>query len=121
MWSAGLAVSPLDSSCVDVAGLEGGSGRAGLGFFVECHLLGERSAADVGATSVDPAPLTVVGHSGEQNGFVCHLYVNADAGSGFVTACNTTRVDGTAAGVRPGDGKAADFVVCQRTMRALWR
>ena len=54
---------------------EGGSGndvRAGLSSFIERH-----------------GGVEVVGHSGDQNGFISHLYIHRPSRSGYVVAFNT--------------------------------
>ena len=54
---------------------EGGSGddvQAGLSFFIERH-----------------GGVELVGHSGDQNGFISHLYVHRPSKSGYVVAFNT--------------------------------
>ena len=57
---------------------EGGSGsdvQAGLSFFIERHGVGRS--------------LELIGHSGDQNGFVSHLYVHVPSRSAYVIAFNT--------------------------------
>ena len=62
---------------------EGGSGSdvsAGLSFFIERH-----------------HGVELVGHSGDQNGFISHLYLHRPSRSGYVVSFNTN----TAAGAAP--------------------
>jgi hypothetical protein len=54
---------------------EGGSGddvQAGLSCFIERH-----------------SGVEVVGHSGDQNGFISHLYIHRPSNSGYVVSFNT--------------------------------
>ena len=54
---------------------EGGSGgdvQAGLSFFVERH-----------------GGVELVGHSGDQNGFISHLYLHRPSRSGYIVSFNT--------------------------------
>jgi hypothetical protein len=55
---------------------EGGSGddvQAGLSCFIERH-----------------HGVELVGHSGDQNGFISHLYVHRPSQSGYIVSFNTT-------------------------------
>ncbi len=61
---------------------EGGSGSdvsAGLSFFIERH-----------------HGVELVGHSGDQNGFIAHLYLHRPSRSGYVVSFNTNTVAGAA-------------------------
>jgi hypothetical protein len=54
---------------------EGGSGsdvQAGLSCFIERH-----------------SGVELVGHSGDQNGFISHLYLHRPSGSGYIVSFNT--------------------------------
>jgi hypothetical protein len=69
--------------------LEGGAGCIGLGFFLQrCR------------------GVQLIGHSGEQNGFVARLFVNRDGRWGYVAAYNSMSAAG--GGRRRGNAKAAD-------------
>jgi hypothetical protein len=69
--------------------LEGGAGCIGLGFFLQrCR------------------GVQLIGHSGEQNGFVARLFVNRDGRWGYVASYNSMSAAG--GGRRRGNAKAAD-------------
>lgn len=69
--------------------------RMGLGFFVERHL-----------------GRTVVGHGGDQNGFIAHFYVDPADGLGYVAAFNTLveRTAATPRGTKDLDREVRDLV-----------
>jgi CubicO group peptidase (beta-lactamase class C family) len=83
---------------------EGGSGsdvRAGLSCFVERH-----------------RGVELIGHSGDQNGFIAHLYVNRPARSGYVVAFNTN-ARSTSDPARTTRG--VDDAVRDAIIEELWR
>ena len=83
---------------------EGGSGgdvRAGLSCFIERH-----------------DGVELIGHSGDQNGFISHLYVHRPSRSGYVVSFNT---DVTAAAPSPLTTRAVDDDVRTAIMRAYWK
>ena len=57
---------------VEGEGVNGTDSYAGLSFFVERH-----------------GKIELVGHSGDQNGFISHLYVHRPSKSGYIIAFNT--------------------------------
>jgi CubicO group peptidase (beta-lactamase class C family) len=57
---------------VEGEGATGATPQAGLSFFLECH------------SGVD-----LVGHSGDQNGFIAHLYVHRPSRTAYVASFNT--------------------------------
>ncbi len=83
---------------------EGGSGgdvRAGLSCFIERH-----------------DGVELIGHSGDQNGFISHLYVHRPSRSGYVVSFNT---DVTAATPSPLTTRAVDDDVRTAILRAYWK
>ena len=83
---------------------EGGSGgdvRAGLSCFIERH-----------------DGVELIGHSGDQNGFISHLYVHRPSRSGYVVSFNT---DVTAAAPSPLTTRAVDDDVRTAILRAYWK
>ncbi len=76
-------------------GTSGGDAQAALSFFVERH-----------------DGVELVGHSGDQNGFISHLYLHRPSRTAYVVAFNT---DTTAGQHRPGtrqiDGLLRDTIV----------
>ncbi|HTV01176.1 MAG TPA: serine hydrolase domain-containing protein [Luteitalea sp.] len=82
---------------------EGGSGtdvRAGLSSFIERH-----------------AGVEVVGHSGDQNGFIAHLYLHRPSRSGYVIAFNTNV---TSAADARRSTRAVDDEVRDAIVREFW-
>ncbi len=79
----------------DGEGTSGGDARAALSFFVERH-----------------DGVELVGHSGDQNGFISHLYLHRPSRTAYLVAFNT---DTTAGQNRPGtrqiDGLLRDTIV----------
>ncbi len=64
---------------------EGGSGedvQAALSFFVERY------------PAAGGAPIELVGHSGDQNGFISHLYIHRPSKSGYIVSFNTDATAG---------------------------
>lgn len=83
---------------------EGGSGsdvRAGLSSFIERH-----------------DGVELIGHSGDQNGFISHLYVHRPSRSGYVVSFNT---DVTSATPSPLTTRAVDDDVRTAILRAYWK
>jgi CubicO group peptidase (beta-lactamase class C family) len=83
---------------------EGGSGgdvRAGLSCFIERH-----------------DGVELIGHSGDQNGFISHLYVHRPTRSGYVVSFNT---DVTAAAPGPLTTRAVDDDVRTAILRGYWK
>jgi len=83
---------------------EGGSGgdvRAGLSCFIERH-----------------DGVELIGHSGDQNGFISHLYVHRPSRSGYVVSFNT---DVTAPAPSPLTTRAVDDDVRTAILRAYWK
>lgn len=83
---------------------EGGSGsdvRAGLSCFIERH-----------------DGVELIGHSGDQNGFISHLYVHRPSRSGYVVSFNT---DVTAAAPAPLTTRAVDDDVRTAILQAYWK
>lgn len=83
---------------------EGGSGgdvRAALSCFVERH-----------------DGVELIGHSGDQNGFISHLYVHRPSRSGYVVSFNT---DVTAAAPSPLTTRAVDDDVRTAILQAYWK
>lgn len=81
---------------------EGGSGddvQAGLSSFVERHL-----------------GVELVGHSGDQNGFISHLYIHRPSRSGYVVSFNTDVYDGDRRVTRQVDDEVRDAIV-----REYWK
>jgi len=75
MWMPQIAAT-------DGEGATGASAQAGLSFFLERH-----------------AGLDLVAHSGDQNGFISHLYVHVPSRTAYVASFNT---DVAASKVNPG-------------------
>jgi CubicO group peptidase (beta-lactamase class C family) len=78
---------------------EGGSGsdvQAGLSCFIERH-----------------HGVELVGHSGDQNGFISHLYLHRPSRSGYLVSFNTNTVAGRPAGAttRGADNQLRDAIV----------
>jgi hypothetical protein len=78
---------------------EGGSGddvQAGLVCFVERH-----------------HGVELIGHSGDQNGFISHLYVHRPSASGYVVSFNTNvqLKDAPRRSTRAVDGELRDVIV----------
>ena len=83
---------------------EGGSGsdvRAGLSCFIERH-----------------DGVELVGHSGDQNGFISHLYLHRPSRSGYVVSFNT---DVTSTTPSPLTTRAVDDDVRTAILRAYWK
>jgi hypothetical protein len=86
---------------------EGGSGpdvRAGLSCFVERH-----------------EGLELVGHSGNQNGFISHVYVHLPTRSGYAVSFNTeasSRRGGDRQTTRELDDRLRDTIA--REVLAVW-
>jgi CubicO group peptidase (beta-lactamase class C family) len=88
---------------------EGGSGQdvqAGLSCFIERH----PSPASPGGT------IELVGHSGDQNGFISHLYVHRPTRSGYVVSFNT---DATSSRNPDKTTRAADDALRDAVIREL--
>ena len=82
---------------------EGGSGedvQAGLSCFIERH-----------------GGVDLVGHSGDQNGFISHLYIHRPSRSGYVVSFNT---DVTSARDSRRTTRAADDEVRDAIVDAFW-
>ena len=82
---------------------EGGSGadvQAGLSCFVERH-----------------GGVELVGHSGDQNGFISHLYIHRPSRSGYVVAFNT---DVSSARDARHTTRAVDDDVRDAIVREFW-
>jgi CubicO group peptidase (beta-lactamase class C family) len=76
---------------------EGGSGpdvQAGLSMFIERH-----------------QGVELVGHSGDQNGFISHLYVHRPSRSGYVVSFNTNTSAGSRRSTRSVDDAVRDAIV----------
>lgn len=78
---------------------EGGSGddvRIGLSFFVERHL-----------------GVELVGHSGNQNGFLAHLYLHPPSRTGYIVGFNTdvSAGEGRPASTRDVDDRVRDRII----------
>ena len=77
---------------------EGGSGKdvsAGLSFFIERH-----------------HGVELVGHSGDQNGFISHLYLHRPSRSGYVVSFNTNTAAGSGRpSTRSVDDDVRDVIV----------
>jgi len=83
---------------------EGGSGedvQAGLSCFIERH-----------------HGVELVGHSGDQNGFISHLYFHRLSKSGYIVSFNT---DASSAKDRHRTTRAADEAVRDAIIREMWR
>jgi CubicO group peptidase (beta-lactamase class C family) len=90
---------------------EGGSGQdvqAGLSSFIERH----QSPASPGGT------IELVGHSGDQNGFISHLYLHRPTRSGYVVAFNT---DATSTRDREKTTRAVDNALRDAIIRELFQ
>ncbi len=76
---------------------EGGSGsdvRIGLSFFVERH-----------------EGIELVGHSGDQNGFISHFYLHRPSRTAYIVSFNTDVTSGKADVTRKVDSDLRDMVV----------
>ena len=63
-------------------GVNGTDSQAALSFFVEQWPLDSRRSLGTG-------PVELVGHSGDQNGFISHLYMHRPSASGYIVSFNT--------------------------------
>ncbi len=90
---------------------EGGSGQdvqAGLSSFIERH----PSPTSPGGT------IELVGHSGDQNGFISHLYFHRPTRSGYVVSFNT---DATSTRDREKTTRAVDNALRDAIIRELFQ
>ena len=78
----------------DGEGASGSDAYAGLSFFVERY-----------------ADVELVGHSGNQNGFLSHLYIHRPSRTGYVIAFNTDVSRGTDSVTRQVDGAVRDAIL----------
>ncbi len=84
-------------------GTSGGDAQAALSFFVERH------------DGID-----LVGHSGDQNGFISHLYMHRPSRTAWLVAFNTdTTPGGTRPGTRQIDGLLRDTIVRELLSRPV--
>jgi hypothetical protein len=78
-------------------GTNGSDSQAALSFFVEKY-----------------GGVTLIGHSGDQNGFISHLYLHLPSRTGYVVSFNTDTT-ASAAAKRPGtrdiDASLRDLIV----------
>jgi hypothetical protein len=99
-----LKRSSLDEMCtpqIRAQDGEGGSGddvQAGLSCFVERY-----------------NGVELVGHSGDQNGFISHLYVHRPSHSGYVVSFNTDVLEGKRDLTRGVDDELRDAMI-----KAYW-
>ena len=79
---------------IEGEGVSGSDSHAGLSFFLERHPRDPRGSPGAGAG------IELVGHSGDQNGFISHLYLHRPSHTAYLVSFNT---DSTAAkdGTRP--------------------
>ena len=89
MWTPQLRAA-------DGEGASGSDAQAALSFFVE-HYGGDE----------------LIGHSGNQNGFLSHLYVHRSSRIGYVIAFNTEVTRGSAAVTRQVDAAVRDAVISE--------
>jgi len=82
--------------------VNGPDSYAGLSFFIERH-----------------GAVELIGHSGDQNGFISHLYIHRPSRSAYLVSFNT---DTTAAkdGSRPGT-READAAVRQLILEQMFK
>jgi hypothetical protein len=82
----------------DGEGATGSSAQAGLSFFLERH------------NGVD-----LVGHSGDQNGFISHLYVHRQSRTAYVASFNTdvaaSKTNSTRPTTRQVDAAVRDAII----------
>ena len=136
LWTPVALVSSLSCDDARVVALEGGSGWSGMGFFIERQpaLIALSSSEAAAPGAIRPLRLDacaaavqahshdcVVGHSGEQNGFTCQLYLSPSRGRGLLIANNTSALPHEdARGLQSGDGKSANFCICQYVFQHVW-
>jgi CubicO group peptidase (beta-lactamase class C family) len=68
---------------VEGEGVNGRDSHAGLSFFIEKHPLDSRRSLGAGGG------VELVGHSGDQNGFISHLYLHRPSRTAWVVSMNT--------------------------------
>jgi CubicO group peptidase (beta-lactamase class C family) len=82
---------------VEGEGVNGTDSYAGLSFFIERH-----------------RDVELIGHSGDQNGFISHLYLHRPSRMGWLISMNTDTTpskDGTRLGSRQVDGAVRDLML----------
>jgi hypothetical protein len=86
MWQPQIRAS-------DGEGATGAEAQSGLSFFLERH-----------------AGIDLIAHSGNQNGFMSHLYLHRPSHTGFVVAFNTEVTAATPTTARPSTRQVAAAV-----------
>src|SRR5262245_47205918 len=82
---------------VEGEGVNGTDSYAGLSFFVERH-----------------GKVELVGHSGDQNGFISHLYIHRPSHTAYVVSFNTDTTpakDGSRPGTRQADAAVRELMI----------
>lgn len=82
-------------------GVNGTDSYAGLSFFIEKY--GEKHG-----------DVELVGHSGDQNGFISHLYIHRPSRTGYVVSFNTDTTaarDGSRPGTRQADAAVRELMI----------
>jgi CubicO group peptidase (beta-lactamase class C family) len=82
-------------------GVNGNDSQAALSFFVERH-------------AVAGGRVELIGHSGDQNGFISHLYLHRPSRTGWLVSMNTDTApskDGTRLGSRQVDAAVRDLML----------
>jgi CubicO group peptidase (beta-lactamase class C family) len=93
---------------VEGEGVNGRDSHAGLSFFIEKHPLDSLRALAAGGG------VELVGHSGDQNGFISHLYLHRPSRTGWVVSMNTDTTpskDGARLGSRQVDGVVRELML----------
>jgi len=82
---------------VEGEGVNGSDSRAGLSFFIERH-----------------GAVELVGHSGDQNGFISHLYLHRPSRTAYLVSFNTDTTpskDGSRLGTRQADATVRELML----------
>jgi CubicO group peptidase (beta-lactamase class C family) len=82
---------------VEGEGVNGSDSRAGLSFFIERH-----------------GGVELIGHSGDQNGFISHLYLHRPSRTGYLVSFNTDTTpskDGARLGTRQVDAAVRELMM----------
>jgi CubicO group peptidase (beta-lactamase class C family) len=79
---------------VDGEGASGSDAHAGLSFFIERY-----------------GDVELIGHSGNQNGFLSHLYIHRPSRTGYVIAFNTDASRGAGSVTRQVDAAVRDAII----------
>jgi CubicO group peptidase (beta-lactamase class C family) len=82
---------------VEGEGVNGSDSRAGLSFFVERH-----------------GGVELIGHSGDQNGFISHLYLHRPSRTAYLVSFNTDTTpskDGSRLGTRQADAAVRELML----------